>query len=75
MLERYHRSFIRSGAALDAKARKRMAAIAERLATLGTKFNQNVLADEQDYLLVLETSGRTCRAPRGGARGCGPNSH
>jgi peptidyl-dipeptidase Dcp len=55
VLERYHRSFIRAGAALDAKARKRMAAIAERLATLATKFNQNVLADEQDFLLVLES--------------------
>lgn len=55
VLDRYHRSFIRSGAALDAKARKRMAAIAQRLATLGTKFNQNVLADEQDYLLVIES--------------------
>ena len=54
VLERYHRSFIRSGAALDAKSRKRMAAIAQKLATLGTKFGQNVLADEQDYLLVLE---------------------
>ena len=55
VLERYHRSFIRSGAALDAKARKRMAAIAQTLATLGTTFSQNVLADEQDYLLVLES--------------------
>ena len=63
VLERYHRSFIRSGAALDAKARKRMAAIAERLATLGTKFNQNVLADEQDYLLVLETSDELAGLP------------
>ena len=55
VLERYHRSFIRSGAALDAKARKRLAAIAQRLASLGTKFNQNVLADEQAFLLVLES--------------------
>jgi peptidyl-dipeptidase Dcp len=55
VLERYHRSFIRSGAALDAKARKRMAAIAQKLATLGTKFSQNVLADEQDFLLMLES--------------------
>src|SRR5262249_8180895 len=57
VLERYHRSFVRSGAALGAKARARMAAIAERLATLATKFNQNVLADEQAYLLVLEGEG------------------
>jgi peptidyl-dipeptidase Dcp len=55
VLERYHRSFVRAGAALDAKARKRLAAIAERLASLTTTFNQNVLADEQRFLLVLES--------------------
>jgi peptidyl-dipeptidase Dcp len=54
VLERYHRAFVKSGAALDAKARKRLAAIAERVATLGTQFSQNVLADEQAFLLVLE---------------------
>ena len=54
VLERYHRAFVKSGAALDAKARKRLAAIAQEAATLGTKFGQNVLADEQDFLLVLE---------------------
>ena len=54
VLDRYHRAFVKSGAALDAKARKRLAAIAQEAATLGTKFSQNVLADEQDFLLVLE---------------------
>src|SRR5262249_42466357 len=33
---------------------KRLAAIIERLATLGTTFSQNVLADEQSYTLALE---------------------
>jgi peptidyl-dipeptidase Dcp len=63
VLERYHRSFIRAGAALDAKARKRMAAIAERLATLGTSFNQNVLADEQEFLLVLTSEADLAGLP------------
>ena len=54
VLERYHRSFVRAGAGLGAKGRERMAALGERLATLATRFNQNVLADEQAYLLVLE---------------------
>ena len=63
VLERYHRSFVRSGAALDAKARKRMASIAERLATLGTTFNQNVLADEQEFLLVLESDAELAGLP------------
>ena len=54
VLERYHRGFVKAGARLDKKAKARMAAIAERSATLGTQFGQNVLADEQDYLLVLD---------------------
>ena len=54
VLERYHRGFVRAGAALDAEARQRLATIAERLAALSTNFNQNVLADEQDFVLVLE---------------------
>ena len=54
VLERYHRAFVRAGAALDETARARMAAISERLATLGTAFGQNVLADEKAYTLELE---------------------
>jgi peptidyl-dipeptidase Dcp len=54
VLERYHRAFVRAGAALRPAARRRLAAIAERLAKLATKFNQNVLADEQAFLLVLD---------------------
>jgi peptidyl-dipeptidase Dcp len=63
VLERYHRSFVRAGAALDARGRKRMAAIAQRLATLATRFSQNVLADEQGYLLVLETEAELAGLP------------
>src|SRR5205085_4390015 len=55
VLERYHVTFTRAGAALDGGARARLAAISERLATLGTTFSQNVLADEQAYALVLES--------------------
>jgi peptidyl-dipeptidase Dcp len=55
VLERYHLDFKRAGAALAAPAKARLAAINERLASLGTTFSQNVLADEQAYTLVLET--------------------
>src|SRR5262249_57106243 len=55
VLERYYLMFKRAGAALDANARKRLAEINERLATLGTAFSQNVLADQQAYALVLES--------------------
>ncbi len=43
VIERYHTGFRRAGAALDAPAKKRLAAIIERLAALGTSFSQNVL--------------------------------
>jgi peptidyl-dipeptidase Dcp len=39
--------FVRSGAKLEAAAKKRVAEINERLATLFATFSQNVLADEQ----------------------------
>jgi peptidyl-dipeptidase Dcp len=54
VLERYHVRYWREGAALPPDKKKRLAAIIERLATLGTDFSQNVLADEQSYTLVLE---------------------
>ena len=54
VLERYHTRFVRAGAALDGKAQDRLAAINERLASLGTQFGQNVLADEKAYALMLE---------------------
>ena len=56
VLERYQRAFVRAGAALNDAARNRMAAISERLATLGTAFGQNVLADEKAYTLELESA-------------------
>ena len=54
VLDRYHTRFVRAGAALDKPAQDRLAAINERLASLGTQFGQNVLADEKAYALVLE---------------------
>jgi peptidyl-dipeptidase Dcp len=53
VLERYHITFRRAGAALDGPAKKRLAEIIERLAALGTAFSQNVLADEQAFVLPL----------------------
>ncbi|HSV24978.1 MAG TPA: M3 family metallopeptidase [Xanthobacteraceae bacterium] len=54
VLERYDVTFRRAGAGLPAVAKSRMAEICERLAVLGTAFSQNVLADEQAYVLVLD---------------------
>jgi peptidyl-dipeptidase Dcp len=53
LLERLHLDFVRSGARLGPEAKARMAAIAERLASLHTAFGQNVLHDEKEWRLVL----------------------
>jgi len=54
VLERYHARFVRAGAGLDEAQKRRLAAINERLASLGTRFGQNVLADERAFALILE---------------------
>ena len=54
VLDRYHTRFRRAGAALEQPAQDRLAAINERLASLGTQFGQNVLADEKSWTLALE---------------------
>ncbi len=56
VLERYHTRFVRAGAGVDQQGQDRLAAINERLASLGTQFSQNVLADEKSFLMVLEES-------------------
>jgi len=47
-------NFVRAGAKLDPAAKKRLSEINQRLATLYTKFSQNLLADEADYVLFLD---------------------
>ncbi len=54
VVERYHIAFTRHGAALAADKKAQLAANAEKLATLGAQFGQNVLADEKAWMLVLE---------------------
>jgi len=47
-------NFVRAGAKLDPAAKKRLSEINQRLASLYTKFSQNLLADETDYVLFLD---------------------
>src|SRR6056297_1624980 len=48
-----HRNFLRAGAALEGDDAARMKEIKGRLATLGTQFAQNLLADERDWQRAL----------------------
>ncbi|HEX5751904.1 MAG TPA: M3 family metallopeptidase [Archangium sp.] len=55
--------FVRAGAKLDAEAKKRLAGINQRLASLYTSFSQNVLADEENYVVVLESEADLAGLP------------
>ena len=53
VLTLYHRMFVRAGARLAGADRDRLKAVMERLASLGTAFGQNVLADEKAWAMPL----------------------
>ena len=55
-------SYVRAGAKLDAAAKKRVAEVNQRLATIYTEFSQNLLADEDTYIL-LESEGDLAGLP------------
>ncbi|MEK1947640.1 MAG: M3 family metallopeptidase [Ensifer adhaerens] len=55
VLERHWKGFVKSGAKLAKDEQERLAAINETLAGLGAKFGQNVLADEKNWALFLES--------------------
>ncbi|MDE2579776.1 MAG: M3 family metallopeptidase [Hyphomicrobiales bacterium] len=54
VLDLTYESFVRSGVLLSSEQKKRYAEIAQRLATLGAEFSQNVLADESGWTMFLE---------------------
>ena len=54
VLEKTWKRFVKAGAKLGAEEKQRLAAINERLASLGAQFGQNVLADEAGWALFLD---------------------
>jgi len=60
----YYTNFVRSGARLDADAKKRLSQINQQLAGLFTKFSQNVLAEETDQFLVLKSEDELAGLPQ-----------
>jgi peptidyl-dipeptidase Dcp len=58
-------NFVRAGARLEGDGRQRVADINQRLASLFTKFSQNLLADEKDYILYLEKESDLAGLPAG----------
>ncbi len=70
----YYTDFVRAGAKLSPAAKERLSDINQRLASLFTKFSQNLLADENDSVLFLESERDLAGLPdsfrvrRGGRR-------
>ncbi|SDA26008.1 peptidyl-dipeptidase Dcp [Methylobacterium sp. UNC378MF] len=54
VLDRYRIRFRRSGADLGSDDKARIAEIAARMSELGTRFSQNLLADESSFTLPLQ---------------------
>ena len=54
VLDRYRIRFRRAGADLEPAAKARIAEIAARMSELGTRFSQNLLADESSFTLPLQ---------------------
>ncbi|MBA69881.1 MAG: peptidase M3 [Rhizobiales bacterium] len=54
LLEKNWKSFVKAGARLDDAGQARLAEIGETLAGLGARFGQNVLADERDWMMLID---------------------
>lgn len=65
VLERMHLAFVRHGANLNAKDKKRVSEINGELARLRTQFSQNVLAEEQSWHMVLSKEEDLAGLPDG----------
>jgi len=63
LIERIHLDFELAGARLSGPDKARYVAIVEELATLTTQFEQNVLADEASFALVLSDEDTTGLPP------------
>jgi peptidyl-dipeptidase Dcp len=53
LLSKHYRRFVRNGAKLQGAAKERLAAIDQELSSLSVRFGQNVLAETNQYVLIL----------------------
>ncbi len=56
LVELSYDGFVRNGSTLQGEKKNRYAAIEKRLAELYTRFSNNVLADEENYVLYIDES-------------------
>ncbi len=63
LVKKLYDDFVRRGAKLDADDKARLSKINKRLASLFTRFSQNVLADEQDYVTWIDDTADLAGLP------------
>jgi len=63
LTETHYKRFERRGAGLDEAQKTRLKQINQRLATLFTTFSQNLLADEEGYVLTIESEADLAGVP------------
>ncbi|SBS70819.1 M3 family metallopeptidase [uncultured Microbacterium sp.] len=56
LVERHHREMALAGASLDEEAKAELTALNQRLSTLTTTFEKNLLADTNDLAVVFDTA-------------------
>lgn len=67
LLENSYKGFVRNGVNLDKKSKKIFAKNSEELAQLEQQFNQNVLADNNEYVLHVTRDGNNLWTAKGGS--------
>ncbi|MCE5332348.1 MAG: M3 family metallopeptidase [Bacteroidales bacterium] len=65
LLEKYHRNFIRSGAALNPEQKEKLRAINKELGLAELAFGQNVLAETNAYKKVVDKEADLAGLPEG----------
>jgi len=63
LLEKYYQDFVRGGANLDEKSKKRFREINAELAVLTTKFGENVLKEDNNFELVIDNAADLAGLP------------
>jgi peptidyl-dipeptidase Dcp len=63
LLGEIHKEFLRSGVALDDASREQVKQINEELSLLTTQFGQNLLAEQNDFQMIIEQSDTAGLSP------------
>ena len=75
LLDRKYKGFVRGGAALSDEDKEKFRAITVEMSTLSLKFEENVLAETNDYELVLNSEEELAGLPEGVREAASATAH